>query len=54
MKKVRHGKKDSSWKAVAAGVPQGSVVRQLLFSIFINDMPASLKFCRHHMFADDC
>jgi hypothetical protein len=26
----------------------------LHFSIFINDMPTCLKFCRHHMFADDC
>jgi hypothetical protein len=50
--KVR--KKDSSWKAVTAGVPQRLVGGPLPFSIFINDMPACLKFCRHHMFGDDC
>jgi hypothetical protein len=51
MQKVRLGKKESSWKAVAAGVPQGSVGGPLFF---FNALPVCLKFCRHHMFADDC
>ena len=39
--------------AVNCGVPQGSVLRTLLFFINIKDLIQAIKLCQVHHFADD-
>ena len=43
----------SSWLTIQKGVPQGSLLGPLLFSIYTNDMPLTVKNCSINMYADD-
>ena len=43
----------SSERVISLGVPQGSILGPLIFSIFINDLPLYMKHCYTEMYADD-
>ncbi|XP_075163338.1 uncharacterized protein LOC142235973 [Haematobia irritans] len=38
---------------LSRGVPQGSVLGPLMYSIYSNDLPLRIKYCNVHMYADD-
>jgi hypothetical protein len=51
--KVVAGSEESSWENVINGVPQGSVLGPLLFTILVSDISDAIKRGRYHLYADD-
>ena len=43
----------SEWSNVTRGVPQGSILGPLLFTLFVNDLPNAVEKCTVNLFADD-
>ena len=51
--RVSVGNELSLSRHVESGVPQGAVLSGMLFSLYINDLPETLKFAQISMYADD-
>jgi Reverse transcriptase (RNA-dependent DNA polymerase) len=43
----------SSFFPATQGVPEGSILGSLLFSLFIYDITNSIRFSNYHIYADD-
>ena len=43
----------SNWIELQNGVPQGSILGPLLFTILVSDIASEVKHCKFHLYADD-
>ena len=51
--RVCAGDEKSSWTNIHKGVPQGSILGPLLFTMYVNDLPKAVSQCHVKQYADD-
>ena len=51
--KIKVDEDESNWCKLINGVPQGSIMGPLLFTIFFNDIKVVIDYCPHHCYAED-